>query len=305
MKSKSNNGGKNSSTNKKVRVQRKALVMEKGKMRVTSDDTQTEESSSNKKGTERNTFGKKLRSIFDVQILDKNSSKGFKFMEGINRDIKPAQVTLLAKSVNLQGIIRPVVVADLYFNGLNGTYIIDGQHLFFALIRENLDIPYIKIKINNAEELVEKTALLNSTSKSWMLKDYVQIWSFIRPDYKKLSYYFNKYDFEMQTIASVLNNRNAATGTANTIIKNGTFVVKNEEKAIKTLDYVTDVLKCVPRMDRMSNKFFVGAYVEFLTQAGSSYDHTKFCNYLKQNKQKLTFVNGDKDNIFSFFNECL
>lgn len=304
MKSKSNNGGKNSSTNKKVRVQRKALVMEKGKMRVTSDDPQTEEKSSEKK-SKRTSFSERLRSIFNVQVLDKNSTKGFKFLEGINRDIRPAQVTTLAKSVNKMGVLRPVIVADMYFNGLSGTYIIDGQHLFFALMRENMDIPYIKVEIKDAEELVERTALLNSSSRSWVLKDYIQIWSFIRPDYKRLSHYFNQYDLEVQTVASILNNRNASTGGANTIIKNGTFVVKNEAKAVQVLDYVTDVLKCVPRMDRMSNKFFVGAYIEFLTQASSSYDHTKFCNYLKQNKQKLTFVNGDKDNIFSFFNECL
>lgn len=297
MKSKSNNGGKNSSTNKKVTIQRKALVMEKGKMRVTPDEPT--------KGAERNTFGKKLRSIFDVQILDKDSSKGFKFMEGINREIKPAQVTLLAKSVGKKGILRPVIVADLYFNGLSGTYIIDGQHLFFALMCENLDIPYIKIEVKDAEELVDCTALLNSTSKSWMLKDYIQVWSFIRPDYKKLSHYFNQYDLEVQTVAAILNNKNASSGGINANIKNGTFLVKDEAKAVKTLDYITDVLKCVPRMDRMSNKFFVGAYIEFLTQNAASYDHKKFCTYLKTHKQKLTFVNGDKDNIFSFFNECL
>ena len=295
-----NNGGKKSSTNKKATVRRKALVMEKGVMHVTSD-TKGDESKSKK----RSSSSKKLQDIFNVQILDKDSSKGFKFMEGINREIRPAQVTVLAKSISKMGILRPVIVADLYFNGLNGTYIIDGQHLFFALMRENLDIPYIKIEIKDAEELVERTALLNSSSKSWMLKDYVQIWSFIRPDYKKLSHYFNQYDLEMQTIASVLNNKSASGGGANTIIKNGTFTVKDESRAIKTLDYVTDVLKCVPRMDRISNKFFVGAYIEFLTQNTASYDHKKFCTYLKSHKQKLTFVNGDKDNIFSFFNECL
>lgn len=305
MKSKSNNGGKNSSTNKKVRVQRKALVMEKGKMRVTSDDPQTEEKSSKKKGPERNTFAKKLRSIFNVKILEKGSKTGFKFMEGINRDIVPAQVTKLAESVGKMGVIRPVVVAYLNFLGLNGIYIIDGQHLYFALLRLNMDIPYVEIEINNEEELVEYTALLNSTSKSWQLKDYIQIWSFIRADYKKLSHYFNQYDLEVQTIASILNNRNPNGGGINYSIKKGKFVVKNEAKAVKILDYVTNVLEFVPRMERMANKHFVVAYIEFITQNFSTYDHKKFCSYLKSHKEKLTFVNGDKDNILSFFNECL
>ena len=287
----------------KLTVKRKALVIEKGKMRVTPDEPQTEEQSSKEKG-QRNTYSRKMRDLFNVKILEKVAKIGFKFLEGINRAIIPAQVTLLATSIQLMGIIRPVVVAYLDFAGLKGWYIIDGQHLYFALLRLNMDIPYVEIEIKNEEELVEKTALLNSSSKSWQLKDYIQIWSFIRPDYKKLSHYFNQYDLEVQTIASILSGRNAGSGGVNSVIKKGTFKVKNEDRAVQILDFVTDVLNIVPRMDRISNKFFVGAYVEYVTQNFSTYNHTRFCNYLKKNSEKLTFVNGDKDNIFNFFNEC-
>jgi hypothetical protein len=287
----------------KLTVKRKALVIEKGKMRVTPDEPQTEEQSSKEKG-QRNTYSRKMRDLFNVKILEKVAKIGFKFLEGINRAIIPAQVTLLATSIQLMGIIRPVVVAYLDFAGLKGWYIIDGQHLYFALLRLNMDIPYVEIEIKNEEELVKKTALLNSSSKSWQLKDYIQIWSFIRPDYKKLSYYFNQYDLEVQTIASILSGRNAGSGGVNSVIKNGTFKVKNEDRAVQILDFVTDVLNIVPRMDRISNKFFVGAYVEYVTQNFTTYNHTRFCNYLKKNSEKLTFVNGDKDNIFNFFNEC-
>lgn len=305
MKNKKNSGKKSSA--KKVTVKRKALVVEKGKMRVTLDDAQpdSQEQSSSKATGERNTFAKKLRNIFNVQILEKGSKIGFKFMEGINRAIIPAQVTKLAESIRKMGVVRPVVVADLYFQGLNGRYIIDGQHLYFALMRENYDIPYIKIDIKDEEQLVGYTALLNSSSKSWQLKDYIQVWSFICPDYKKLSYYFNKYDLEVQTVAAILANKNAGGGGINSVIKNGTFKVKNEDKAKKVLDYVTDVLKIVPRMDRFSNRLFVGAYVEYVTHNFSEYNHDKFINYLKTHSKQLTFVNGDKDNILSFFNKCI
>lgn len=294
---------KKNDSSKKLSVKRKALVIEKGKMRVTPDEPQTENQSSKTKG-QRNTYSKKMRDLFNVKILEKLAKIGFKFLEGINRAIIPAQVTLLATSVQKMGIIRPIVVAYLDFSGLKGWYIIDGQHLYFALLRLNMDIPYVEIEIKNEEELVEKTALLNSSSKSWQLKDYIQIWSFIRPDYKKLSHYFNQYDLEVQTIASILSGRNAGSGGVNSVIKRGTFKVKNEDRAVQILDFVTDVLNIVPRMDRMSNKFFVGAYVEYVTQNFSTYNHTRFCNYLKKNSEKLTFVNGDKDNIFNFFNEC-
>ena len=146
--------------------------------------------------------------------------------------------------------------------------------------------------------------IFTRTSKSWQLKDYIQVWSFIRPDYKKLSHYFNQYDLEVQTVAAILSGRSAGGGSINTTIKNGNFAVKNETKAVKILDYVTDVLKIVPRMDRFSNRLFVGAYVEYVSQNFSSYNHAKFCTYLKQHARELKFVNGDKENILNFFNEC-
>ena len=113
-----------------------------------------------------------------IQILKKDSHKSFSYLAGINRPINPAQVTKLAESVKTLGILRPVIVAELQFiSGKLIKYIIDGQHLFNSLLRNNMDIPYITIKIENKVQLVESIALLNASSKNWSIIDYVTSWS--------------------------------------------------------------------------------------------------------------------------------
>jgi hypothetical protein len=108
------------------------------------------------------------------QILKKDSHKSFSYLAGINRPINPSQVTKLAESVNKLGILRPVIVAEISFlTGKKTNYIIDGQHLFNALLRNNMDIPFISIKIDTKVQLVESIALLNASSKNWAMIDYI------------------------------------------------------------------------------------------------------------------------------------
>ena len=267
----------------------------------------------NKSQKEKSTKVEKLRNVFtniknlmNVKILSKDDKNGFKFLDMINRDIKPAQVTTLANSILNMGVIRPIVVATLNFGKYYGKYIIDGQHAYFALMRLNMDFPYVEIEIKNEKELVEKMALLNSSSKSWVLSDYIKAWGYLINDYKILNKYYNTYDFELSVVAGLLMNRPIKTTGGSPIsreIKKGTFKVVKETEAVTILDYVTDILKIVPRMDRVNNKIFVAAYAEFIKSNISTYNHAKFMIFIKKNIDKFTFVNGDEENLITFFNK--
>ena len=208
----------------------------------------------------------RLVNLLNLKVMPKDG-KGFDFLVALNRRIIPAQVTALAQSINRMGVIRPIVVAKFTYLGKQGTYIIDGQHLYHALLRNNSDFPYVEITVNDDADLVEKIALLNSSSKSWTLLDYIQAWSYVVSDYKILMKHFNTYDLEIQQLSSILH-RGAVSHhngeNMSKIIKTGLFNVLNEKQAIITLDYITDALKIIPRMDRMSNKLFVSAYVDYL-----------------------------------------
>jgi hypothetical protein len=197
------------------------------------------------------------------------------------------------------GVIRPVVVAKFDFlDGVMTTYIIDGQHLYHALMRVGWDIPYTTIEVNDSVQLASRLALLNNSSKSWQMKDYIKVWSNINKDYVKLNKYFNTYDIELSQVAEILMN-NTCSGTVggshvSSLIKKGEFAIDDEKRGVTLLNYVTDALKLVKRMDRMSNKLFISSYVNFVN-GYDRYDHKQFLANLKLNKDKFKTVTLDPE----------
>lgn len=242
------------------------------------------------------------KKMFDVKWLKKSAKKGFRTLDNVNRAIIPSHVTKMAESIMRLGILRPVVVAYLDFKGVKDYDIIDGQHLYHALIRLGYDIPYITVDIKNDEELIETLALVNNSSKSWTMIDYVQAWGFTNDDYKTLVKHFNVYDLEMCTIAGILHGR---TENISRTVKTGKFRVNSEEKAVKLMDYTTDLLKVLPRLDRTSNRKLVNNYITFVYNNYDKYDHKKFITQLKKNIARLEFLNSSDDDLMNFFSECI
>jgi hypothetical protein len=198
------------------------------------------------------------------------------------------------------GVVRPVLVATFDFlTGTSATYIIDGQHLYHACMRLGYDVPYAEITVTDSVDLAEKLALLNNSSKSWSMRDYIKVWSCVDKDYVTLNKYFNTYDIELLQVADILMNnqcRFAFGGTAMSIpIKKGEFRINNEEKGVFLLDCITDALKIIKRMDRISNKLFIASYVNFINMYASAYDHKSFIANLKLNKDKFKIVTQDPE----------
>ena len=52
-------------------------------------------------------------------------------------------------------------------------------------------------------------------------------------------------------------------------------------------------------MDRMSNKTFVAAYVDYYNSK-KDYDHAKFCKVLEKHAPQLKFVTIDKNTLADF-----
>lgn len=131
------------------------------------------------------------------------------------------------------------------------------------------------------------------------MSDYITVWANVNRDYVKLNRYFNTYDIELSQLADMLMNGSciANTGGNNTIsgiIKRGEFKIDKEAEAVELLNCVTDSLKIIPRMDRMSNKMFISSYVNFMT-ASKAYDHKHFLVNLKINKDKFKIITHDPE----------
>lgn len=225
----------------------------------------------------------------------------FNYLAGINRPINPGQVTKLAKSLEMMGVIRPVVIAEMSFiNGKSAKYIIDGQHIFNALIRLGWEIPYVVIEVANKQDLVEKIAMLNASSKTWSMHDYVTAWSSLKEDYVKLNHYFQVYDFEIAELAAILMGNIRSGGNIIKIMKAGEFKIANEQKNVEILNNVTDMLKIVPRMNRYENRYAVKEYVKFL-RGSSKYDHQTFLARLQRNKQKFILATQEEGKLSELF----
>jgi hypothetical protein len=232
-----------------------------------------------------------------------NTKTKFSYLAGINRPINPSQVTKLAKSIDKMGVIRPIVVTNIDFiNGKRTTYIIDGQHMFNACIRMGYDVPYVVIDVKDKQELVEKIALLNSSSKTWSTTDYVTAWASLKQDYVKLNHYFQVYDFEISELAAIFMGNSRGGGNIIRVIKNGEFKIVNEQKNVDILNNVTDMLKIVPRMNRFENRYAVKEYVKFL-RSTDKYDHASFLEKLQKNKDKFILATQENGKLTELFNK--
>lgn len=236
-----------------------------------------------------------------------NGNRSVKYLAGLNRAIVPSQVTKLATSLDKIGIIRPIVIAEISFiDGTKAWYIIDGQHLFNACLRNGIDIPYVMVTIKDKADLVQKIALLNASSKSWTMLDYITAWSSLKNDYVKLNHYFQVYDFELIMIASILNgnslNRTRGGGGSPVVkkIKSGEFTINNEEKTIQLLNYLTDALRIVRRQSRDENCYFCSEYVDFYNNS-VNYNHEKFISKLESNKHLFITTLHEEGKLVELF----
>lgn len=246
-----------------------------------------------------------LTKDLSIKWLSASSKKGFMLLAGLNRSIVPYHVTKMAIAVDKLGIVRPVIVAKLSFiTGKPEIYIIDGQHLYTACLRNKLDVPYIEIEIEDKIDLVEKIALLNSSSKSWCIQDYVTAWGSLKEDYVKLNRYFEIYDFEFGVLASILNNQNlsssAGGASVNGKIKRGEFVILDEEKNVAILDNLTDMLRILPRQGRAENRYVCSEYVNFYRNC-ADYNHKKFIKNLKAEKELFVLATQEEGKLNELF----
>jgi hypothetical protein len=245
--------------------------------------------------------------LLQIKWLGENAKTTFAYLAGVNRSIYPSQVTKLANSINKMGIIRPIVVTEISFiNGKKTKYIVDGQHLFNALIRNNMDIPYVTINIKDKQDLVETIAKLNASSKNWTLFDYMTAWSSLNENYVKLNHYFQVYDIELNILASILSDANscASGGLITKKIKDGLFTVVNEKENVKIIEYLTDVLKIIPRMNRYENRYACSEFYKF-AKSNNLYNHEKFISLLNKNKDKFILATQGEGKLSDLFKKMI
>ena len=207
----------------------------------------------------------------------------------------------MAKSVENMGTVRPIVVAYLTFpTGKKLPYILDGQHLFQALLRLNYPIPYVVIERDlNTQDCIDILSLLNSSSKSWKLSDYINAWANVKEPYRQLNQLHNIYDLDYDTIVTAVRGKDGSGYTK--ALKRGEFEIPDYEKAMLTCSRIQDVFRIIPRFDRWSNRMMTTACAQMFSDSGYSVPkHEKFLTYLKEHQSELKLVTADNAKLVEF-----
>lgn len=239
---------------------------------------------------------------YKVQTISANDARRkFKMLVGINRSTDSNHVNKLIGSVRVMGVIRPVIVTKFTFKGDTALYILDGQNLFQALCKLNMDIPYIEVPVADNRDIVQKIALMNNSSRSWGITDYVNAWSSVNPDYIKLLKYYESSTLELTQVACILKGFNGWSGRIRKHIRLGEFHVQDETKAKSMLSYMEEVFSNLPVLDNKIKRIFHTSYMTYLCNNFTSYNHRRFMKYLYNNKRILSQANSDKSKIELFF----
>jgi hypothetical protein len=206
----------------------------------------------------------------ELKIKHTTSYKTFSVLP-MNRCIDSKHVQKMIASLRIQGCLRVVICCRTnIIEGEWKTYIIDGQHMATALEREGQPIPYIEIDIDSEENLIEKMAYLNNSSKSWDMMNFINAWKMIRPDYMKLFKWKNMYDIEV-TMLAIIGVNNAGVRYSTGMLKTGNFQITNP-RAEDMCKAFNDIFLKIGKSDRAVKFQFLNA---FMQAYNPKYDHAK------------------------------
>lgn len=222
----------------------------------------------------------------------------------MNREIDSKHVQKMVTSIKKMGVIRPVIACRTnMFDGITKLYIIDGQHLATAMASVGEDVPYSVIDVADENDLVDKMAYLNNSSKSWDLMNYVHAFKMVNPEYMKLFKLKNMYDIEPLMIAAIALNSPTVNGyPVSKVIKSGEFVVKNPQTEAMCKAFNEFFLK-IGRADRWVKINFLTVFIA----AYKTYDHEKSLKNLEKHLSTIKIMSDSRlasefiaKNIFNY-----
>jgi len=159
-----------------------------------------------------------------------------------NRNIIPRHVDTMVASIQKMGIIRPMVICEtnVFDGGPKKKYILDGQHLEEACRRLDTPVPYVIVDVKGEEDIISKIGMLNSSSKSWNLGNYIDAYKTLKSktDYRILSKLRETYNVEYSVLAALCTFNTQYDSVEGTkALKIGTFEITNLNYETNTSDY--------------------------------------------------------------------
>jgi hypothetical protein len=193
----------------------------------------------------------------------------FYFLDNINRMTDPNHIQKMVGSIRAMGVVRPVICVLVDFiGGKKQLFIVDGQHLFRALSAEGLEIPYVIIETESKLDLVHKMAMLNNSSKTWTLFNYVKAFKMYIPDYNTLADLRDMYNIEPLMLAAICTRGTSAVVSGSQLLKSGNFRITNPQSQEMAKAFNDFFLK-IGRADRWVKHQFLQVFM----RAWETYNH--------------------------------
>lgn len=194
-----------------------------------------------------------------------------------NREIDKSKVSKIADSIVKYDVLRPILVDHTLF-------IIDGQHTFEACRMVDCEVPYIIMNIDT-EKIPPLMATLNSTSKTWALSNYLDMWSSLnRKSYIYLKSKMSEYNLKVTEIIMVMG-RNK---DFNQKFREGTMIIDSKKQAfIQTrLSHISDIRSILHNDKKLvDSKPLTIAITKVIIHL--EYDHKKMMNKLSENSGRI------------------
>jgi hypothetical protein len=201
----------------------------------------------------------------------------------MNREIRSEHVEKLVKSIRTMGIIRPVIICKTdVLEGEMKNYIVDGQHLATACEREGLSVPYVNITCKDEIDIVEKMGMLNNSSKSWALLDYVNAYKFCFNDYMKLLKFKNLYNLELNMVAALCTNHYSIVSNSQSI-RTGEFIITNNKAELMCKDF-SEIFLMINNVGRSVKFSFLNAFMQSYGKINQKTVVNNLRKYIKQIK---------------------
>lgn len=219
-----------------------------------------------------------------------------------NRDVAPAHVQNMGLSITQLGyVLRDVVVVKIGFE----YFIADGQHLEAWLKLAQLPIRCKLVEAKDEREALKIVTKLNSTSRNWGIKNFVEGWANFNKDVKILKELTKKFSLTYTTIGALLTNSTSAL--AKKQIASGEFKVVDMDEAIKRINAIDFFYNAT---GFVRSQYATTGLIDFMGNLGVEkyYQHQdSFIKCIKAGMKKRNFTGktyGRKEDYLAFFNEC-
>lgn len=218
-----------------------------------------------------------------------------------NRSVNSAHVQKMGVSVTQLGhVLRDVIIVKV---GV-GYFVADGQHLLTYLKESNLPVRCKLIKVANEKEALKIVTMLNSTSRNWGIKNFVDGWGNFNNDVKVLGELKKSFGLTYTTIGALLTN--STISLAKKQIVSGEFKVADMQGAVERIQAIHNFYNMT---ECIRSQYATTGLINFMGSIGIEKYIKNQDKFIKKvilggGETIKTKTFGRKDDYIEFFNDC-